>query len=243
MGPEPLDRGAEALPRPVGPDDWRERLQALRDDLVDRLDGGRLGRAAVGVLLATVGALALWWAVTPPGEAEPIEDSLPALDSGMALGAQSTPPTQTPTPTLVVVHVAGAVRSPGLIQTTAAARVADAIAAAGGAAPDAELDRINLAAPVADGQQIYVPVAGEALPPSASPAAGTDPTGPVDINTATAQQLDSLPGVGPTTAANIVAHRDANGPFANVSALEDVPGIGPAKLAQLRDLVTVGGTP
>jgi competence protein ComEA len=152
----------------------------------------------------------------------------------------------------VVVHVAGAVARPGVQPLGAGARVVDAVDRAGGAAPDADLARVNLAAPLNDGEQVYIPRLGEAAPPPlvapAAPAAtgpaGTgssagDAAGPVNINTATAEQLDTLPGVGPATAEAIIAHRQEHGPFTAVDQLLDVRGIGDAKLAELRDLVTV----
>jgi competence protein ComEA len=122
------------------------------------------------------------------------------------------------------------------------ARVTGAIDAAGGAVAEANLDVINLAAVVIDGQRIYVPKVGETAPvvlDNAPPVVDTTPAGPVNINSATVDQLDVLPGVGPTTAASIVAHREQRGPFQTVEQLGDVRGIGPAKLDALRGLVTV----
>jgi len=118
------------------------------------------------------------------------------------------------------------------------------VALVGGAVPDADLAAVNLAAVLHDGEQVYVPTVGEARPPAAATGGAADdggPTvapGPVDLNRATAVELDELPGVGPATAAAIVAHRDLNGPFASVDDLEAVRGIGPAKLEALRGLVT-----
>jgi competence protein ComEA len=126
--------------------------------------------------------------------------------------------------------------------------VADLLAAAGGAMPDAELDRVNLAAPLVDGGQVWFPRVGEPdprpVPAGSAPAAGTSEgsaatSGPIDLNTATADELDTLPGIGPATAAAIIEHRERRGPFRAVDDLLDVPGIGDAKLAQLRDLVRV----
>ena len=146
------------------------------------------------------------------------------------------------------MHVAGAVATPGVRRLPAGARVIDGVDAAGGALPDADLARVNLAAPLVDGQQVYVPRQGE-VPPvplpgtGAAGGAGDDPgatgAGPVDVNRATADQLDELPGVGPATAEAIIAHREEHGPFASVDDLLDVRGIGEAKLEQLRELVTV----
>ena len=142
----------------------------------------------------------------------------------------------------VVVHVAGAVTAPGVYHLPAGARVIDAITAASGMRTDANADGVNLAAVARDGSRIYVPVVGEAaavVVGNSDPSVGaTLPAGPIDLNTATAEELDQLPGVGPATAAAIVAYRDAHGPFATVDDLADVRGIGPAKLDALRGSVT-----
>jgi competence protein ComEA len=139
---------------------------------------------------------------------------------------------------LLVVDVAGAVRRPGLYRLRAGVRIDDAIAAAGGATAKAQLDVVNLAAPVADGEQIVVPGRSAAGAPAASPpAAGSSPSAPLDLNSATAEQLDALPGVGPVTAQKILDYRQEHGAFHSVAELEGVPGIGPAKLAQLKGLV------
>ena len=136
----------------------------------------------------------------------------------------------------LVVHVVGAVRRPGLLQVSDGARVADALARAGGATARADLSAVNLAAPLADGQQIVVPrraPPGSGVGPGA-PAAGSK----VSLGIATIEQLDELPGIGPVTAQKIVDWRASNGPFRSVEDLDDVPGIGPARIEQLRDLVT-----
>ncbi len=134
----------------------------------------------------------------------------------------------------IVVDVAGAVRRPGLYHLATGTRIADAVAAAGGATAKADVTLVNLAAPLADGEQVLVPARGAA----GSAAAGTpSPTTPLDLNTASAEQLDALPGVGPATAQKIIDYRQAHGPFRSVDELEAVPGIGPSKLAQLKGLV------
>lgn len=141
---------------------------------------------------------------------------------------------------MVVAHVAGAVARPGLYRLGGAPRIADALDAAGGPAPDADLDAVNLAAPVVDGERIYVPRKGEAQPPiAAGPSRGAGTTAPLDLNTATAEQLEELPGVGPSTAAAIVAYRKENGRFRSVDELLEVRGIGEARLAELRPKVRV----
>lgn len=132
----------------------------------------------------------------------------------------------------LVVDVAGAVRRPGLYRLAPGTRIADAVAAAGGAAAHADVTLVNLAAPLADGEQVLVPVRG-----SAAAGVVASATAPVDLNTASAEQLDALPGVGPATAQKIIDFRQAHGPFRSVDELEAVPGIGPSKLAQLKGLV------
>jgi competence protein ComEA len=132
----------------------------------------------------------------------------------------------------LVVDVAGAVRRPGLYHLPAGTRIADALAAAGGATAKADVTLVNLAAPIADGEQVLVPAHG-----AATAAGAPSATAPIDLNTATADQLDALPGVGPATAQKIIDYRTQHGPFRNVDELEGVPGIGPSKLAQLKGLV------
>jgi len=141
----------------------------------------------------------------------------------------------------VVVSVVGSVARPGLVTLPTGSRVAAAVEAAGGLAPDADPGSVNLAAVVADGEQIVVGAPGAAADAAAdAPRAGSGaaPGGRLNLNTATAAELDALPGVGPVLAQRIVDHRE-QGRFTNVDQLEDVPGIGPARAAELADLVTV----
>ena len=127
-------------------------------------------------------------------------------------------------------------RRPGLLHLTRGTRIADALAAAGGVTAKADAALVNLAAPLADGEQVVVPARGAAGTAAAGGGIGS-PTAPVDLNTATPDQLDTLPGVGPQTAAKIIAFRQEHGPFHSVEELDAVPGIGPARIEQLKGLV------
>lgn len=237
----------------------------------------RPGAALLGALAVIAVVVALVVARRPPPIEErlPVATADPAAPAGREPQASGEPPTAPGTGSTaagpatsgsaaggqaapLVVHVAGAVAAPGVVRLPAGSRVVDAVAAAGGMRPDAEPDRVNLAAPLTDGQRVVVPVLGQPDPvevaPPAGPSGPTTPGGPasgaaapvsapIDLNSATAEQLDSLPGVGPATAAAIIDHRSAQGPFRSVDDLIDVRGIGEAKLEGLRDLVTVGGVP
>ena len=155
------------------------------------------------------------------------------------------------------VHVSGAVMSPGVYEMSEGDRVMDAIASAGGVQPSADLASINLAQRVQDEAQYHVPRLGEpTLAPAAAPAqraavpGGRPPAAGggaahslIDLNTATAQELESLPGIGPVMAGRIIAYREANGPFLSMDEVENVPGIGPKTLESIRPLATVTGSP
>lgn len=151
---------------------------------------------------------------------------------------------------VLLVHVAGAVREPGVYELKAGSRVADALRQAGGARARAWLDSINLAAQLVDGQQVVVPTRPAAVSagggaigsdlagtPATTPA-GPPSSGPISLSTATARELEQLPGVGPVTAEKIVAHREQHGPFRAVEELTAISGVGPARVEALRDLVT-----
>ena len=202
----------------------------------------------VGVLLLlTAGG---WWLLRPARA--PVEDTLP---SGRARRRYWTArglrrlhcPLRRPwLAAEVVVQVAGAVNQPGVYHLADGSRVTDLIAAAGGPAPDADLQAMALASRLTDGQRVQVPHQGEVLPstatgaaPAAATGSGATPAAPVDLNAASEADLDALPGVGPTTARAIVAYREAHGPFHQVDDLTDVQGIGPARLDALRELVKV----
>ncbi len=143
------------------------------------------------------------------------------------------------------IHVVGAVTHPGLYEAGPGSRVADAVALAGGSTPDADLSRINLAAKLADGQQIVVPqknsAAGGVAPGTGGSggAGGASPSNPVNLNSATAAQLDSLDGIGPKTAQKIIDYREAHGGFRSIDELLEVPGIGQAKLDQIKGELTL----
>ena len=140
----------------------------------------------------------------------------------------------------LVVHVVGAVRRPGLYRLPEGSRTADALERAGGATRKADLTVVNLAAPLSDGVQVVVPArlaAAPAVAPASSGSPGAASQGPVHLNSATLEQLDALPGVGPVTAQKILDYRDENGGFASVDELDAVPGIGPARMEDLREAV------
>jgi competence protein ComEA len=222
----------EPLSRPAVPTSPSERARAW----IEWFGVGRLVVAAVATLIVCAGAFWLLRSPIPATEASlpmaSTSTSGPAPDGGTTTSLAASGP--------VLVHVAGAVAVPGVYELEAGSRVRDAVAAAGGPTPLADANALNLAAIVTDASRVYVPVVGESVPAEVAlpPNADDQPSGPVDVNRATVDQLDELPGVGPATAAAIVTERERNGPFASVDDLDRVSGIGPAKLAALRDLVT-----
>ncbi len=247
----------EDVPRPrstrAGSSEW---LAAEWEHFRHRYPDWDLTRMLlVATALVAVGGMA--WTVLAAGSGSgsqaPLAVQGAASSTSLVLGPYEPNPTSATTtsvaPSTVTVDVEGAVHAPGIVHVGASGRVADAIAAAGGATSDADVVRINRAAPIVDGQRIYVPRVGEDQPPSVigpdvgapdAPGAATPaPDALVDLNTATAEELDALPGVGPATAQAIIDHRSTNGPFVSVDDLLDVRGIGEAKLADLRDKVTV----
>ncbi|MGH2705034.1 MAG: helix-hairpin-helix domain-containing protein [Actinomycetota bacterium] len=155
------------------------------------------------------------------------------------LQAASPTPSPTPSPSRsLVVHVAGMVAAPGVYELPAGSRVKDAIAAAGGSVPGGDPDALNLAAPVTDGQRVVVPRPGD-VPAQAAAGETLDAAAKVNLNTATAEQLDELPGVGPVLAQRVVDYRRRGGRFSSVRQLLEVDGFGPKKLEDLKDRVTV----
>lgn len=219
----------------------RERApvrSALRwlDRQADWLEATPAEVAGLTVLLvgAALAAVVVWWTAIP----RPVA-GLGAPDGGPAVTVED-PPAEP-----LLVHVGGAVGRPGVVRLEPGARVGDAIAAAGGARPDAVLDGLNLARPLNDGEQVLVPDAaavdaGPAAGPSgAAPGGAWRPDGRLDINRATVGDLEELPGIGPVLAQRIVDHRDEHGPFSEVGELRDVPGIGEATFQRIAELVTV----
>ncbi|MGH9265313.1 MAG: helix-hairpin-helix domain-containing protein [Acidimicrobiales bacterium] len=236
------------LLQPLPVRSWADRLSALRDVpwLRPVLAGGG-AVLAVGVLV--LAGLAFLRSSSPPPTL-----TLPRAEPGSApVDGGPGPTASTPPVTVTVtVHVAGQVNNPGVYAVPAGGRVADAVVAAGGSSGEADLEQLNLAARVADGERVYVPKKGEPPPAVVGGAASGPATGssggkagaaaagsPVDLNTATAEQLEALPGVGPATSKAILAYRANHGRFRSVTELLEVPGIGPAKLEALRPLVRV----
>lgn len=241
----------------TGADDrgWRSLLAATPREVQGLL---------VLLLVAALATLAVVWRARPtsapvdgphlvdgsagPSGRDPAPSATPS--PGLVPGDPSpsgplpgpTAPARPTGPARLVVHVSGAVRRPGIVTVPGGSRVADAVDAAGGLSAPGALHRVNLARRVVDGEQIHVPRPGEPVRhPSgpATPAPTTAPAAPLDINVASATELESLPGVGPVLARRIVDHRDAHGPFTAVADLERVSGIGPATLAELADRVRV----
>jgi competence protein ComEA len=221
-----------------------------------RADPGRAGviaLAVVGVIAVLVTVFTLVRDKPPPV----VSAKLPPVQ--MVSSANPTPSSAAPKPDEpVVVSVVGLVHKPGLVTLNPGARIADALTAAGGALDGADMIGLNMARRVTDGEQIIVGIAGPpgeptAMGSSVSPEPGVAapagapsttgntpaPGGLVDLNTATVEQLDTLPGIGPVTAGAIVAWRDANGQFTSVDQLGDVDGIRPVRLEKLRELVRV----
>ena len=221
---------------------------ALAGGLAGRASEGLSRRAAdgrsagaVSSVPAAAGGLPLIVGAGP--STVPLASALPLTPPSSSVAA----PTST---ALAAVHAAGAVVHPGVYLLPAGARVDDVLAAAGGATPDADLDSVNLAEAVVDGERVAFPRRGQPVPTitaptrASTPVAGTGPAAPasaplLDLNAATAAELDALPGVGPATAASILAFRARVGRFRSIAQLLDVPGIGDAKLAALRPRVRI----
>jgi competence protein ComEA len=162
------------------------------------------------------------------------EDAPPASAAAIQVGESDSGSSR------VTVHVAGAVRRPGVYRLASRARVVDAVRRAGGARRRADLSALNLAAKLEDGRQVVVPLRPRAgAPVAAGGGAASAPAGPIDINTATTEQLDELDGIGPGMAGSILEYREEHGGFGSVEELGEVPGIGEKRLAALREKVRV----
>ena len=238
--PEPPEVGQEPAAS------WRDKLALKRAHIV-----------ALAVLLAVVAAtLALTLGKSNATEVTPqpalSTSAAPTEHPTLAGSEQAAPPSAPPSPASIRVHVAGAVSTPGVVTLPAEAIVVDAIQAAGGFTDDAVPGDLNLAAPVTAGMQVKVgrrgeeshivaaegaAPAGDAAPPSDDGGGGAD--GRVNLNTATAQQLEALPGVGPVTAAAIVAWREEHGGFTAATELQEISGIGPKTFSKLEPHITV----
>lgn len=243
------DRDGLRPDRPLPPPPTvRDLVDGFRQRVAFGHPGLDLSKILLGVA-ALVGIGGMTWAVwasrASGGDPAPIQ-----VAAATTTPSTTTAVTTTSTPTRFIVDVAGAVHSPGPVEVPHTARVDDAIEAAGGARGEADLERVDRAAPLIDGQRIYVPTVGQTeipevvgstgpvVPPTAE-GTGGDAAGPVDVNVADEAELTGLPGVGPATAQAIIAHRETNGPFAEVDDLLEVRGIGPVKMENLRPHVTV----
>jgi competence protein ComEA len=200
---------------------FRERL-----DMLSRAEIAGL----IVVLVAVLGGAGLWYARSLP---KPVT----IAESGPGAAQPAVSPTSSPA--MLIVDVAGAVRTPGVYEFAEGERVVDAIERAGGPRPKADLSLLNLAAPLVDGTQILVPKIGPAVTGVPGETAPGSSSGLINVNTASATELEALSGIGEVLAATIVEYRTQNGPFASVDDLLDVSGIGPATLEEIRDQVTV----
>jgi len=189
------------------------------------------GRRVLAAALLALMLVVVAWRHTAAGAPAPLRVS-PVVPARASPGAAAATAVR-----LLVVDVVGAVRRPGLVRLAEGSRVADAIARAGGLRRGAERAGVNFAAPVSDGQQVVVPQRGVAGAAGAGAGSAAASTGPVSLSAATAEQLDTLPGVGPVTAQKIIAYRQQHGVFRSVDELDAISGIGPSRIANLRGLV------
>ncbi len=218
------------LTRPIPPDTTKDKLgRALAG-----ITPGRIFSTLAAVLLVSVGS---WWLLRAP--APPVERSLP-MAARPATAAVSAAPPPSLVPADIVVQIAGAVLRPGVYHLPMGSRVGDLVAAAGGPIDGVDAAVLPLAAKVADGQRVYLPKPGEPVSAASGVSVGgSSAAGPVDLNSATVAQLDALPGIGPSTAAAIVAYRDKHGPFKSIDGLLEIKGLGASKVDALRELVRV----
>ncbi len=206
------------------------------DDALVALDELRHRRwfVASGLAVALVCGLLAWRPWLRPTQG-PIEDLIPQVSLSVTTAPRAV------ADVILVVHVVGEVADPGVYVLAGEHRIEDAIEAAGGPTLQADLHALNLAAPLADGSQIRVPAVGDPpVPALVTEPNGSTTTGPINLNTASARELEGLPGVGPSTSAAIIDYRESNGPFLTLDDLLDVPGIGPAKLAGFGEEAVVG---
>jgi competence protein ComEA len=192
-------------------------------------------RMAQAVFLSIVGVIVFVVIYTILKRPEPTSPPLV-----ITLQPRPTDEPATPTPATISVYVSGAVNKPDVYTLPLNSIVKDAIAAAGGATADADLERINLAAHLSDQMQVDVPRIGEAAPPPSNGSSSTAAAGMININTASAEELDKLPGIGPSIAKAIVDYRTTHGLFKQIEAINDVKGIGDALYAKIKDQITVG---
>ncbi|TDE00797.1 ComEA family DNA-binding protein [Jiangella asiatica] len=256
---EQRDGDDDAEPEPEGR--WAGAVDDYLPPVVRARLGLERGHVAVVVLVVLLGVLGagLVFLLARPevvpidtevtAEGTPVESEPGESEGGGAsegAGGDASTPAGTTSDGPIVVHVAGLVTSPGVVELPAGARVVDAIEAAGGAAAEADLTPLNLARVLTDGEQVVVtaqPPPGQPVAPPPAQPGTTDPNGqpagPIDLNTATAAELDTLPGIGPTLAGRILAWREQNGRFTTVDELREVSGIGEQRFAELEPLVTV----
>lgn len=216
------------------------------DSLYVPLWRSRIGITAI--LMVAILALSWWafrWLSTPAPETEPFDPvALEETTAGAEPGPENVNITQTETQDQLIIHVAGEVKEPGIVYIDPGQRVVDAIQQAGGPTNQAQLDALNLAAEVHDGEQILVPSSQQdaSEPGGTTDAApsrsGADGNGKINVNLASAAELQELPGVGPAIAQRIIDHRESNGPFGSAEDLQQVSGIGPATAAKFEGLIT-----
>lgn len=210
----------------------------MKGSIRERLESLSRGELAglVLVVVATFAGAALWYVRSLP---RPVDIAAPSAGPAFVASAAAIV-SPSPTPATIIVDVAGWVRKPGVYEFFAGDRVIDAVNEAGGPKKGADLTSLNLAALLADGTQVVVPKAGSTTAAGTSGTTGSSSgTTLVNVNTASETELETLPGVGPVTAAAIIDYRTQNGPFATVDDLVDVSGIGPSTLEQMRPFVTV----
>jgi competence protein ComEA len=198
---------------------------------------GVRGRRVLAAAILALVLVVVAWRHASAGSPAPLRVApvVPVTPGRAASSASLASPGAASRP--LVVDVVGAVRRPGLVRLAEGSRVADAVARAGGLRRGAERAGVNFAAPVSDGQQVIVPLRGVAVAAGAGAGAAPASAGPVSLSSATAEQLDTLPGVGPVTAEKIVTYRQQHGAFRSVDELDAISGIGPSRIADLRGLV------